>query len=131
MKDDITPREAVDRINGALNALGYQGFVQIQEEVNKRAVDLGFTYLLGPITITLRPRILTAEHLEDLRQYARELWRDAVNLERFWRFGELDDFAGISEGEKELALIQPWEGSPALMVSDGLFSLGADLISEG
>jgi hypothetical protein len=131
LKDQIAPREAVDIINGALDELGYQGFVQIQEEVNKRAVDLGFTYLLGPITIALRPRILTAEHLEDLRQYARNLWRDAVTLEGFWRLGELDDFAGISEGEKELALVQPWEGSPALMVSDGLFSLGADLMSEG
>jgi hypothetical protein len=130
LKDDITPREAVDKINGSLDKLGYQGFVQIQEEVNKRAVDLGFTYLLGPIMITLRPRILTTDHLEDLRRYARNLWRDAVALEGFWRQGELDEFAGISEDEKELALDQPWEGSPALMVSDGLFSLGADLMAK-
>ena len=80
--------------------------------------------------ITLRPRILTTYHLEELRQYARNLWWDAVTLERFWRQSELDEFIGITNEEKELALIQPWEGSPALMVSDGLFSLGADLITE-
>jgi len=36
----------------------------------------------------------------------------------------------VGAEEKELAMIQPWRGSPALMVSDGLFSLGADLINE-
>jgi hypothetical protein len=28
-----------------------------------------------------------------------------------------------------MALSQPWRGSPALMVSDGLFSFGADLMN--
>ena len=35
----------------------------------------------------------------------------------------------IGKQEKELALEQPWEGSPALMVSDGLFSFGADVMN--
>jgi hypothetical protein len=29
-----------------------------------------------------------------------------------------------------LARIQPWRGNPGLMVSDGLFSFGADLMNE-
>jgi len=120
----------VDKINQALCKLSYQGFVQIQEEVNKRAIELGFTYLLGPIMITLRPRILTMDHLRDLRRYAHNLWQDAIKLEQYWREGQLDDFARIGEEEKELARTQPWGGSPALMVSDGLFSLGADLMNE-
>jgi hypothetical protein len=37
--------------------------------------------------------------------------------------------AWVAEEEKELALDQPWRGSPALMVSDGLFSFGADLMN--
>jgi hypothetical protein len=53
-----------------------------------------------------------------------------VLLEEFWRQGQLDDVVKIHEEERELALQQPWRGSPALMVSDGLFSLGADLINE-
>lgn len=130
LRDDISPRTAVDRINQALLKLGYQAFVQIQEEVNKKAIEMGFTYLLGPIKIMLRPRILTRDHLKDLRHYAHNLWQDAIRLEELWREGQLDDVVWMGEGEKELALSQQWGGSPALMVSDGLFSLGADLMYE-
>ena len=102
----------------------------IQDEVDRKAVEMGFTYLLGPIMIPLRPRLLTVDHIADLRQYARNLWQDAIKLEEFWRTGQLDDVAWVAEEEKELALGQPWQGSPALMVSDGLFSFGADLMDE-
>lgn len=128
LKSNMAPRLAADKINEALLKLGYRAFAQIQEEVNKKAVELGLTYLLGPVMITLRPRLLTNDHIADLRQYARNLWNDAVKLEKLWREGQLDDVVLISEEEKELALMQPWKGAPALMVSDGLFSLGADLI---
>jgi len=98
--------------------------------VNKKAVEMGLTYLLGPIMISLRPRLLTNDHIIDLNQYARNIWNDAVKLENLWRKGQLDDVVQISEQEKELALMQPWQGGPALMVSDGLFSFGADLIER-
>ena len=126
----MTPRTAVNKINQALLKLGYQAFVQIQEEVNRKAIEMGFTYLLGPIMILLRPRILTLDHIQEMRHYAHNLWQDAIKLEELWRKGQLDDVVEIEEGEKELALSQPWRGSPALMVSDGLFSFGADMINE-
>jgi hypothetical protein len=129
LKSPMRPRNAVDRINEALMKLGYQTFAQIQEEINQKAVDMGFTYLLGPILITPRPRLLTIDHISELRQYARNLWQDAVKLEKVWRAGELDHVVDIGEEEKKMALSQQWGGSPALMVSDGLFSLGADLIN--
>ena len=128
LKKGLTPRVAVDKINQALSNLGYQAFVQIQEEVNQKAIEMGFTYLLGPIMITLRPRLLTMDHIIELRHYAQNLWQDALKLEEFWRAGQLDHLVRIGIEEKELALKQPWRGSPALMVSDGLFSFGADLI---
>jgi len=93
-------------------------------------VKMGFTYLLGPIMIMLRPRILTIDHLRDLRRYARKLWQDAIKLEELWRKGHLEDVVRMREEEKDLAMSQPWRGSPALMVSDGLFSFGADLMNE-
>jgi hypothetical protein len=130
LKGDMKPRVAVDRINQALSKLGYGHFMQIQRDVNKEAIDMGFTYLLGPIMITLRPRLLTEEHLSELRNYARALWQDALSLEKIWRQGDLDHVVKISREEKELALSQPWRGTPALMVSDGLFSFGADLIRK-
>jgi hypothetical protein len=130
LKSDITPRAAVDKINQALLKLGYKAFVQIQEEINQKAIEMGFTYLLGPIKILFRPRILTIDHLKDIRHYANNLWQDAIKLEELWRKGQLDNVVGMEEEEKELALSQPWRGNPALMVSDGLFSFGADLMNE-
>jgi hypothetical protein len=130
LRDDITTRAAVNKINQALLKLGYQAFVQIQEEVNQKAIEMGFTYLLGPIMILLRPRILTIDQIQEMRHYAHNLWQDAIKLEELWRKGRLGDVVAIEEAEKELALSQLWRGSPALMASDGLFSFGADLINE-
>ena len=59
-----------------------------------------------------------------------EVGQDALELEKLWRRAQLDDVVRIGEEEKKLALSQPWQGSPALMVSDGLFSFGADLLDE-
>jgi hypothetical protein len=131
LKSHMVPGEAVDKINQALFTLGYDAFTQIQEEVNRKAIEMGFTYLLGPILVTLRPRLLTQNHLDELKQYAGNLWKDAVNLESLWQQGRLDDVVAIGDQEKEWALSQPWQGSPALMVSDGLFSFGADLLDGG
>jgi hypothetical protein len=130
LKSNIQPKEAVAQINRSLINLGYDGFMQIQGEVNSMALEMGFTYLLGPIMVVLRPRLLTMDHLTELKRYAAHLWQDAVNLEENWRQGHLDEVLNISEAEKELALEQPWRGSPALMVSDGLFSFGADLLEK-
>ena len=127
---EIPPDEAVAKINRALLKLGFETYEQIQEAVNRKAIDMGFTYLLGPIPIPLRPRLLTPEHLVDLRRYAANLWQDAVKLEEMWRQGQLGNVIQIGETERELALSQPWRGSPALMASDGLFSFGADLLDE-
>ena len=130
LNSNMSQRVAVDKINQSLLKLGFEAFMQIQNEVKQKAVELGFTYLLGPIMITLRPRLLTMGNLAELREYAHNLWRDAVKLEKFWRAGQLDDVVQLGAEEKELAMNQPWRGSPALMVSDGLFSLGADLTKE-
>jgi len=130
IKGDMSPRQAVDRINKALLKLGYNAFEQIRDVIKEDAVEMGLTYLLGPIKIMPRPRLLTEDHLAELRRYAHNLWQDAVMLEGLWREGALDDVVQVGEDEKELALIQPWQGGPALMVSDGLFSFGADLIKK-
>jgi len=127
IRGDMEAGEAVDHINEALLKLGFKTFKQIQDEVEKEAVKMGFTYLLGPIKILLRPRLLTERHIFELKQYAADLWQDATRLELLWRKGKLDSIVRISDEEKALAMSRPWSGSPALMVSDGLFSFGADL----
>lgn len=126
----MSPRSAVEKINQSLMKLGYQTFEQIRNKVNQKAIGMGFTYLLGPIMISLRPRLLTIDHIADLKLYSYHLWQDAVKLEEIWRGGNLEDVVLLRDEERELALNQPWGGSPALMVSDGLFSFGADLMNE-
>ena len=130
LNSNMSLRAAVDEINQSSLKLGFETFMQIRNEVEQKAIEMGFTYLLGPIMIALRPRLLTMGHMAELREYAHNLWRDAVKLEELWRAGHLDDVVQVGAEEKELAMIQPWRGSPALMVSDGLFSLGSDLINE-
>ena len=47
-----------------------------------------------------------------------------------WQEGKLDHVVQMGEGEREIARMQPWGGSPALIASDGLFSFGADLMNK-
>jgi hypothetical protein len=44
-----------------------------------------------------------------------------------WLEGKLDHVVELSEEEAEIARMQPWQGSPALIASDGLFSFGAHI----
>jgi len=59
-----------------------------------------------------------------------KIQRSVIFTEWLGFFNHDDDVVQIGEEEKQLALSQPWQGSPALMVSDGLFSFGADLLDE-
>ncbi|HEX9883923.1 MAG TPA: hypothetical protein VGA79_08150 [Desulfobaccales bacterium] len=122
---DLTLEEADQRFNRALEALPYGVFREVEEEVKQRSLELGFTYLLGPIPTSLKPRMLKPEHLGGLSFYARRLWQDAQTLEKLWQQLHLEEVASISPQEKELALLAPWEGRPALMVSDGLYNFRA------
>ncbi len=44
-----------------------------------------------------------------------------------WVEGKLDHVVELGEDEAEIARIQPWGGSAALIASDCLFSFGAHL----
>jgi len=127
LNTEIPVREAVSRINEAIIELGYSTVLEIQNEVDKKGLELGHTYLRGPTPTTLRPRIVTRNHLTSLQTYAANLWKDLVILERMWQEDKLDHVVPLNEGEAEIARMQPWGGSPALIASDGLFSFGAHL----
>jgi hypothetical protein len=99
------------------------GVVEMQK---KMAMDHNFTYLLGPIKIALRPRVITTHQLEALSSYCSAMWSDCLTLEKMWLSGELDEIVNIEDEELEIARLQPWGGSPAIIASDGLFSFGAN-----
>jgi hypothetical protein len=127
LEPGIPIRDAVNRINEAVINLGYSAAMEIQREADKKGLELGHTYLLGPTPITLRPRIIAECQLASLHEYSANLWNDSLTLEKMWRAGELDHVVRLGEGEVEIARMQPWGGSPALIASDGLFSFGAHL----
>jgi hypothetical protein len=125
LRADMGVGEAVSRINDALGEIGFEELKGVMEEQEAMAVDHRFTYLLGPIRIALRPRLVTLAQLEELRCYTDAVWDDCRELERMWTGGELDDMITIEEEELAIARMQPWGGAPAIFASDGLFSFGA------
>ncbi len=121
----LSLREADNLINRAFEALPLSIFQEVQAEVAEQATAMGYVYLLGPIPLSLKPRLLTPRHAVELRRYAAHLWQDALTLEKLWQAGELSQVVKFGEAETELARLAPWEGRPALMVSDGLFNFGS------
>lgn len=118
-------REAVERINRVLMDLSYSEMSELVDLQRELAVDARFTYLLGPIKIALRPRVVTTGQLAALEAYCTAMWEDCRVLEDMWQAGELDDFIDIEAEELEIARMQPWKGGPAVFAADGLFSFGA------
>ncbi len=127
LKSPLTVREAVDRINVTITQMDLSDLLAIEDEQNALALKHKFTYLLGPIKIALRPRIITGAQLTDLRTYCRAMWDDSIKLEQMWHAGELDDYIDIEAEELEIARLQPWHGGPAIFAADGLFGFGAHL----
>jgi hypothetical protein len=125
LRSDVSVKEAVDRINDTIMSLDTGDLLQVVAERDKLALDCEFTYLLGPVRIALRPRLITSEQITALRRYGQKLWDDCLTLEKMWLAGELDEFINIEEEELEIARMNPWGGSAAIIASDGLFDFGA------
>lgn len=125
LRDSVSVGEATKRINEAVFNLGTDAVGEIREWTNRMAVEHGLTYLLGPIMTALRPRLVTPEQLDALQAYSRNLWNDCKVLEEGWRKGEIVEMLDENEEAREIFRLQPWQGSPALIASDGLFGFGA------
>jgi len=127
LKSEISVKEAVDRINHKILEIDFSDLLEVENIQKSLAINEKFTYLLGPIKIALRPRIVTSEQIKDLKDYSAAVWHDSMLLEKMWLAGELDDFIDIEEEELAIAKLQPWQGRPAIFAADGLFGFGADL----
>ena len=125
LESDLPISEAVKELNDAVLGINPDQLAEIITLQNNMALDHEFTYLLGPISIALRPRLITEPQLKALQNYCRSLWSDCLVLEKMWQEGELEDYIIIEEEELQIARSQPWRGSSAIIASDGLFSFGA------
>ena len=123
---DLSVREAVGRINEAILKMDPGDLMQVIEEQNKLAMECHFTYLLGPVKIALRPRVISALQIDGLKAYGQKVWKDSLTLDSMWQAGRLDNIIHIEEEELEIARMNPWSGSAAIIASDGLFSFGAE-----
>jgi hypothetical protein len=121
----MSVKEAVRRINETMLEIKYDDLAEVAALQEKLSLDHRFTYLLGPIRMALRPRIITEGHLASLERYCKAMWADCLVLEKMWHEGALDDYVDIEEDELAIAKSQPWKGGPAVFASDGLFSFGA------
>ena len=124
LRTETSVNEAIKVINEAILNLGFDFIGELQQELDEKSVEMGNVYLLGPLMCTLRPRIVTQTHIEQLKEYAQNLWRDAKILENLWLEGKLTKYVQISQEEESIAKLAPWQGSPALIASDGLFGFG-------
>ncbi|MEA1996050.1 MAG: hypothetical protein U9N45_00345 [Gemmatimonadota bacterium] len=125
---DGSAGDAAALVCDAMEKMPGTEFDELSEEVGRRALSLGLGYLDGPIPQAMRPRIISLGQLTALKRFSRGLWQDCVKLEKCWREGNLDRFLTLPEKEKSIASRQAWNGSPALLASDGLYSFGADLV---
>ncbi len=126
LRSQGTVRDAVQRINDAIMGIAFDDLLEVVEMQEALALEHEFTYLLGPIPIALRPRILTTQQMNALQRYCTALWNDCLTLEKMWLNGELDSLIQIEPEELDIARQQPWGGGPAIIASDGLFSFGAE-----
>jgi hypothetical protein len=122
--------EAARSLLEAVEKMKCSDFEEMSEEVKQTAILYGLTYLKGPMPQAMRPRIISFKQLVALEKYAVNLWHDCAKLEQWWRRGELDEFLSLPGEDNDLARLQPWGGTPAVLASDGLYSFGADLMEK-
>jgi len=125
LRSNLSTAEAAKRINDALLSVDPEELRGVLEMQRQMALDHRFTYLLGPIRMALRPRLILDQHLEQLRTYTDAVWRDCLLLEKMYIEGALTDMIDIEDEELAISRSQPWGGSAAIFASDGLFSFGA------
>lgn len=127
LRSDLDIGEATQNINDVLLSMDYDNLFEISEFQNQLALDHQFTYLLGPIKIAPRPRLITEDQIKTLETYCGQIWSACLILEKMWLADELDLRMNLDPEELEIIRSQPWGGQPAIFASDGLFSFGAHI----
>jgi len=125
-KSDIG--KLTEAINKAVEKSGYDVVSDIAGYQDQLALKNQFTYLLGPIKIALRPRLIKNSQMKALERYCCGIWKDCLVLEKLWMSGNLGIKMDIDPEELAIIKSQPWKGSDAIFASDGLFSFGAHII---
>lgn len=129
LKTEMSVGQATGRINDIILNMDPDFVSETVALQKKMALDHQLTYLLGPIRMALRPRLLHGAQIDALENYCGHIWEDCLTLEKMWLSGELNKILKITVDPDELDIVssQPWLGTSAIFASDGLFSFGAHL----
>lgn len=127
LRSEISIREATQQMNKAIVTTDFNEVREAIEHQKKMSMDHQFTYLLGPIKMALRPRLITLGQIKAIEKYCEGIWADCLTMEKMWLSGQLDEIVTLDPEELEIIQSQPWGGTPAIFASDGLFSFGAHL----
>ena len=112
-----------ERCGGRSMKLSFHGYRSLEiVQTGKMAFDHRFTYLLGPIKMALRPRVIRPGHIDVLS--ARSHLVRLSDPGKMWLSGNRS-FVKHEEEELRIARSQVWGGSHAIFASDGLFSSSA------
>ncbi|MBN1227588.1 MAG: hypothetical protein JXA79_11405 [Deltaproteobacteria bacterium] len=127
LRSEMSVGEATQEMNKAIVTTDFNEVQEAIEHQKKMSMDHQFTYLLGPIKLALRPRLITLGQIKAIEAYCAGIWADCLTLEKMWLSGQLDDIVTLEPEELEIIRSQPWDGTAAIFASDGLFSFGAHL----
>jgi len=125
LRSQMSIYDATARLNEAILSMPVDHICEAITHQKNMAIDRHFTYLLGPIKIALRPRLITEKQMAALADYCSYIWKDCLTLEKMFLAGQLDHIIKIEPEELNIARSQPWGGSSAILASDGIFSFGA------
>jgi len=125
LQSDLSIREATLQINETILNMNLDDVIDAIRIQKFLALENEFTYLLGPIKMALRPRLITLGQMDALESYCKKIWKDCLKLEKMWYAGALNHMISIESEELKIARSQPWRGSEAIIASDGIFSFGA------
>ncbi len=126
LRSGIGIRHATEQINDAIMKMQFGDVYSAVEDQRTMAMERRFTYVLGPIKIAIRPRLITPEQIRELESYCAHIWSDCKTMEQMWLAGELEHIVTIEPEELDIIRSQPWRGTAAIFASDGLFGFGTD-----
>jgi len=124
LRSQMSIGEATKRMNEAIMGMDFTDVMDAVDYQKGLAMENHFTYLLGPIKIALRPRLITIDQIRALEEYCRGIWSDCITMEGMWISGEIGVRVNIDPEELQIIRSQPWEGSHAIFAADGLFNFG-------
>ncbi len=111
--------EEIQKMNSIICNAGYDRVREVIEQQKKMALGHRFTYLLGPIRIAIRPRLIRTDQLKALARYCRCIWKDCLVLEKMWYEGRLGLKIDMDPDELAITHSQPWKGSATMNLPAG------------